>query len=77
METILSSRKQILLVTFVVLLAMEAIAMVSAFDYGGALDKSLLFFEAQRAGKLPYNNRIKWRADSSMRDGYSQGVSIN
>ncbi|KMT02637.1 hypothetical protein BVRB_9g203180 [Beta vulgaris subsp. vulgaris] len=76
METILSSRKQIPLVTFVVLLAMEAIAMVSAFDYGGALDKSLLFFEAQRAGKLPYNNRIKWRADSSMRDGYSQGVDL-
>uniref|UniRef100_A0A803LRV7 Endoglucanase n=1 Tax=Chenopodium quinoa TaxID=63459 RepID=A0A803LRV7_CHEQI len=45
-------------------------------DYGDALDKTLLFFEAQRAGKLPYENRVKWRKDSAMRDGYAQGVDL-
>lgn len=49
----------------------------SAFDYGDALDKSLLFFEAQRSGKLPINQRIKWRGNSGLGDGYSQGVSLN
>ncbi|CAI9773762.1 unnamed protein product [Fraxinus pennsylvanica] len=49
---------------------------VSAFDYGDALDKSLLFFEAQRSGKLPVNQRIKWRGNSGLGDGYSQGVNL-
>ncbi|CAA2956950.1 endoglucanase 5 [Olea europaea subsp. europaea] len=48
----------------------------SAFDYGDALDKSLLFFEAQRSGKLPINQRIKWRGNSGLGDGYSQGVNL-
>ena len=29
------------------------------FDYGDALGKTILFFEAQRSGKLPSNNRLK------------------
>ena len=33
---------------------------------------SLLFYEAQRSGKLPDNNRIPWRGDSSLND---QGVN--
>ncbi|KAL2459413.1 Endoglucanase 5 [Forsythia ovata] len=57
------------------LLAWVATA-VSAFDYGDALDKSLLFFEAQRSGKLPVNQLIKWRGDSGLYDGYSQGVNL-
>ncbi|XP_021852458.1 endoglucanase 5 [Spinacia oleracea] len=65
-----------LLVGFIGLLALEAITMVAGFDYGEAVDKTLLFFEAQRAGKLPYDNRVKWRTDSGMRDGYSQGVDL-
>lgn len=49
----------------------------AGFDYGSAVDKSLLFFEAQRSGKLPFNQRIKWRADSGLRDGFLQGVSLS
>lgn len=30
---------------------------------------SLLFYEAQRSGKLPSNNRIPWRGDSALKDG--------
>ncbi|KZV39675.1 hypothetical protein F511_22700 [Dorcoceras hygrometricum] len=51
-------------------------ANVQAFDYGEALDKSLLFFEAQRSGKLPVSQRVKWRGDSGLRDGYDQGVNL-
>ena len=32
-------------------------------NYGEALQKSFLFYEAQRAGGLPEDNRIDWRAD--------------
>ena len=36
------------------------------WDWGQALGLSFLFYEAQRSGKLPENNRIKWRGDSGM-----------
>ncbi|CAH2057994.1 unnamed protein product [Thlaspi arvense] len=38
-------------------------------DYGDALTKTLLYFEAQRSGKLPSNQRVSWRGDSALRDG--------
>lgn len=47
------------------------------FDYGNAVHKSFLFFEAQRSGRLPFNQRVKWRADSGLRDGFPQGVSLS
>ncbi|KAJ1427633.1 Six-hairpin glycosidase superfamily [Sesbania bispinosa] len=33
-------------------------SMRSGFNYGDALDKSLMFFEAQRSGKLPSQQRV-------------------
>ncbi|KAF7144693.1 hypothetical protein RHSIM_Rhsim04G0167400 [Rhododendron simsii] len=48
----------------------------AGFDYGSAVHKSLLFFEAQRSGKLPFNQRIKWRTDSGLHDGFLQGVDL-
>lgn len=47
-----------------------------SYDYGAALTKSLLFYEAQRSGKLPSNQRIKWRGDSGLSDGNDAGVTI-
>lgn len=47
----------------------------SGFNYGDALDKSLMFFEAQRSGKLPLQQRVKWRGDSGLQDGFQQRVS--
>lgn len=52
-------------------------AMATDFTYGEALDKSLMFFEAQRSGKLPSDQRVKWRGDSGLTDGLAQGVIIN
>lgn len=65
----------VLLAILIGLLAFEA-ATISCFDYGDALDKTLLFFEAQRSGKLPPNQRVKWRGDSGLKDGFLQGVSF-
>ncbi|KAK3142183.1 hypothetical protein QOZ80_4BG0343350 [Eleusine coracana subsp. coracana] len=38
-------------------------------QYTEALHKALLFFNAQKSGKLPKNNGIKWRGNSGMSDG--------
>ena len=37
-------------------------------SYSKALELSLIFYEAQRSGKLPDNNRVPWRADSGLKD---------
>ncbi|CAG5114570.1 unnamed protein product [Candidula unifasciata] len=37
-------------------------------DYKDALAKSILFYNAQRSGKLPANNPITWRGDSALND---------
>ena len=47
---------------------------VTSFEYGEALTKSLLFFEGQRSGKLPSNQRVQWRGDSALKDGSDAGV---
>ncbi|CAO2044210.1 unnamed protein product [Urochloa humidicola] len=51
-------------------------AAADAYDYAGAFDKCLQFFEAQRSGKLPADHRVKWRGDSALTDGFSQGVDL-
>ena len=38
------------------------------YDYGRVLELSNLFYEAQRSGALPYDNRVEWRGDSSLGD---------
>ncbi|KAI7994629.1 Endoglucanase 4 [Camellia lanceoleosa] len=45
-------------------------------DYNDALGKSILFFEGQRSGKLPPDQRLKWRADSGLSDGSSSYVDL-
>ncbi|KAF0915544.1 hypothetical protein E2562_036697 [Oryza meyeriana var. granulata] len=45
-------------------------------DYREALEKSLLYFEAQRSGRLPYSQRVTWRGHSGLTDGLQQGVDL-
>ena len=40
----------------------------TAYNYEEILMKSILFYEAQRSGKLPADNRIVWRGDSALGD---------
>ncbi|KAL6655633.1 hypothetical protein ACP70R_006459 [Stipagrostis hirtigluma subsp. patula] len=47
-----------------------------AVDYGAALSKSLLYFEAQRSGRLPHGQRVRWRGHSGLTDGLQQGVDL-
>lgn len=45
-------------------------------NYKDALTKSILFFEGQRSGKLPSNQRMKWRGDSALKDGSDANVFL-
>uniref|UniRef100_A0A0D3A5W7 Endoglucanase n=1 Tax=Brassica oleracea var. oleracea TaxID=109376 RepID=A0A0D3A5W7_BRAOL len=38
-------------------------------NYTVALRKALMFFNAQKSGKLPEHNNVTWRGDSCMKDG--------
>ena len=55
-----------------------AVSAQAPYDYSEVLEKSLLFYEAQRSGPLPADNRIDWRADSTLDDqptgGYFDGM---
>ncbi|KAG6782880.1 hypothetical protein POTOM_012305 [Populus tomentosa] len=71
------------MVKFVRLISMAPLLLLLCFplalaghDYGQALSKSLLFFEAQRSGYLPHNQRVTWRANSGLNDGKASGVDL-
>ncbi len=54
----------------------QAKASVSSYNYAEALQKSIYFYEAQRSGDLPANNRVAWRGDSGMTDGADVGKDL-
>jgi len=43
------------------------------YNYGEVLGKSLLFYEANRSGRLPSDNRVPWRSDSALSDQIQGG----
>ncbi|TVU18052.1 hypothetical protein EJB05_34119, partial [Eragrostis curvula] len=45
-------------------------------DYRAALESSLLYFEGQRSGRLPPDQRVTWRGDSALADGSDHGVDL-
>src|SRR5579862_3201849 len=47
-----------------------------AFNYAEALQKSIYFYECQRSGPLPANNRVEWRGPSGLKDGSDHGVDL-
>ncbi|XP_012935745.1 endoglucanase 4 [Aplysia californica] len=48
----------------------------SKYNYNDLLYKSILFYEAQRSGKLPNNNHIPWRGDSALGDKGAKGEDL-
>ncbi|XP_047306353.1 endoglucanase 13-like [Impatiens glandulifera] len=48
-----------------------------SLDYSIALTKSLLYYEAQRSGKLPSGQRVHWRGDSGLNDGQSSKIDLS
>ena len=49
---------------------------VTNVEYCKLLAYSLYFYEAQRSGKLPSDNRVSWRHDSALTDGEDVGVDL-
>ena len=47
------------------------------YNYADVLQKSLLFYDAQRSGKLPANFPLNWRGDSALDDGKDVGVDLS
>jgi len=43
------------------------------YPYDEVLAKSLLFYEAERSGPLPSDNRVPWRGDSALGDAVTGG----
>ena len=69
----------VLLGAFVVTAAGPAQAAPSAtgeFNYAEALQKAVWFYDAQRLGKLPADNRVSWRGDSFLKDGADVGLNL-
>jgi hypothetical protein len=64
------------LILFVVNLVLLIKCTNCEYDYNEVLHASLLFYEAQRSGKLPDDNRIKWRRDSMLEDKGNDGEDL-
>lgn len=46
------------------------------YDYQEALCMAILFYEGNRSGPLPSENRFSWRGDSAMDDGSDVGLDL-
>lgn len=52
----------------------------AGFNYGEALQKAILFYEAQRSGHISTSSiptRLTWRGDSQLLDGLDNGVDLS
>ncbi|XP_051133619.1 endoglucanase 11-like [Andrographis paniculata] len=74
-NNLISHHKKLCLITFLLSL-LSTFPFSQTFNYGDSLSLSLLYFEAQRSGHLPYNQRLKWRHHSGLIDGLEQGVDL-
>ena len=54
----------------------EGIEGTGNYNYGEALQKSILFYELQRSGDLPDQVRCNWRGDSGLTDGADNNIDL-
>ncbi|SEB05567.1 endoglucanase Cel9A [Paenibacillus sp. 276b] len=54
----------------------KADAAAGNHNYAEALQKAVYFYETQRSGNLPEDNRVEWRGDSGLNDGADVGVDL-
>ncbi|XP_061340555.1 endoglucanase 24-like isoform X2 [Gastrolobium bilobum] len=52
------------------------IGMGNSHDYQDALSKAILFFEGQRSGFLPADQRMNWRGNSGLSDGWNYNTDL-
>ena len=50
--------------------------LVRSHDYQEALSKAILFFEGQRSGYLPDDQRMTWRHHSGLGDGWTYNKDL-
>lgn len=50
--------------------------MTALLSRSNLLGNLLWFYEAQRSGPLPSNNRVSWRNDSALNDGKDYGADL-
>ncbi|PON47975.1 Glycoside hydrolase [Parasponia andersonii] len=60
----------------VILLIAPNLTSGNAHDYRDALSKAILFFEGQRSGVLPHFQRMTWRDNSGLSDGWTYNVDL-
>jgi hypothetical protein len=56
-----------------------ASAATASYNYGEALQKSILFYEAQRSGAISTSSiptRFAWRGDAQLTDGQKEGLDL-
>jgi len=66
----------LLVASLVVVITRDAAAVSPPFNYGEALQKAIWFYDAQRLGHLPADNRVSWRGDSFLADGADAGLDL-
>ena len=55
----------------------EGREQTSTYNYGEALQKSILFYDLQRTGDLPNDFRSDWRGNSCLNDGADAGLDLS
>ncbi|XP_037042777.1 endoglucanase E-4-like [Bradysia coprophila] len=62
----------------ITLLVLGLVSLALAqYDYADVIRRSLLFYEAQRTGVLPANNRVPWRGNSFVTDRGVNGENLS
>ncbi|KAL4585187.1 hypothetical protein LXL04_009802 [Taraxacum kok-saghyz] len=64
------------LLQFSLLILRFSLCNSSYLNYGEALSKSILFFEGQRSGFLPNDQRMDWRSHSGLGDGSTVNADL-
>ncbi|CAL8072396.1 unnamed protein product [Orchesella dallaii] len=62
---------------FLIAIVYYASIASAQYNYGEVIEKSLLFYEAQRLGRLPSSNRIPWRGDAFVSDRGQNGEDLS
>jgi len=61
---------------FLSLLGLVQATSAADYNYAEALQKSILFYEAQQSGPKSPNNRLNWKGSSGLQDGQDAGVDL-
>lgn len=76
-SNLMATNRPFLFVFFVLILHLALFHGVSVEghpNYNDALAKSILFFQGQRSGKLPPDQKMTWRSNSGLSDGSTANV---